>query len=102
MTPPGRDMSKSTNEVIHGLERDHVVPVQTHRTLRERVSSMPSMLVSAGGPRVLTAVATRMRWTVAQPMPCSAATSLMARLLLVTAALTCTRNLLVNRDLDGS
>ena len=71
MTPPGRDLSRSTNEVIHGLERDQVVPVQTHRTPRERGSSMPSVLVNAGGPRVQTAAPTTMRCTVAHPGPTS-------------------------------
>ena len=70
--------------------------------LRARVSSIPIMAVGAAWRTAVTAAATRIRCTVPHARSCSPATSLIARFVAVTAAVTFTRSRVVSRDLAGS
>src|SRR5665647_1023131 len=102
MIPAGWAGSRSTIEVIHGSLRAQPVSLKNQRTGRARVSSMPIIVVGAACPSAATAVATRMRCTVHHATPNSPATSLIARFVAVTAALTLARSRVVNRDRAGT
>ena len=102
MIPLGWDGSRSTIEVIHGSLRAQPLSLRNQRTLRARVSSMPIIVVGAACPSTWTAVATRMRCTVHHATPYSPPTSLIARLVAVTAALTLVRSRLVSRERAGT
>jgi len=93
--------SASTNDVSQGSERLHPVASRSQRTLRARVSSIPSTAVGVGSGSHLAAAATRARWAVCQATPCSAATSDTARFDPAIALAKCSRSLAVSRDRGG-
>jgi len=98
---PRRAGSASTNDVSQGSERLHPVVSRSQRTLRARVSSMPSTAVGVGSGSHLVAATTRARWAVCQATPCSAATSDTARFDPAIALAKCSRSLAVSRDRGG-
>lgn len=106
MIPPERLGSRSTIEVIHGFDRRHVsfmaMPSEIQRTLRARVSSIPIIVVGAACPRTSAAALTKIRCTVYQAIPWSFTSSLIARFVVVTAALTFTFNRVVTRARAGA
>ena len=80
---PSKDLSplveQSTNEVSHGSDRRHVTPSRSHRTDRNRVSSIPSRLVGAGSGNHFAAAAINALCAVGPDTWYSPATSETAR-----------------------
>ena len=94
---PGPSREQSTKEVSHGSDRFQVIPSRIQRTDRNRVSSIPSLLVGSGSGSHRAAAATSALCAVGHDTPYSAATSETARLLPAIAVASCSRSRSVTR-----
>jgi hypothetical protein len=92
-------VSTSPIEVIQRSLRRQPVSLKTARTLQARVSPMPIILRRSGLPECLAGVATTMRCIVHHTTPYSLATSLIARFVAGTGALTPLRKQVVSLGL---
>ena len=81
----------------HGSDRFQVIPSSTQRTDRNRVSSIPNLLVGSGSGSQRAAAATSALCAVGHDTPYSRATSATARLLPAIACATRSRSRSVTR-----
>ena len=95
---PGPSLEQSTKEVSHGSDRFQMIPSNTQRTDRNRVSSIPNRLVGSGSGSQRAAAATNALCAVGQDTRYSRATSATARLLPAIACATRSRSRSVTRD----
>ena len=98
---PGPSAEQSTKLVSHGSDRFQTIPSKIQRTDRNRVSSIPSLLVGTGSGSHLVAATTSALCAVGQDTAYSTATSETARLPDAIAIATRRRSRSVTRAAAG-